>query len=172
MAIDQATRAFVRHAYNYCCGYCGISEAEVGSELEIDHFRPRSVGGGDELDNLVYCCTACNRHKGDFWQLIYDSPRRVLHPQLDNVLEHLGSTPSGALVALTETGQFHLDRLRLNRPQLTIWRQRQSENQQLRAELQAVLSALQTQQGLIQEHKAMTERILEKILAYLSRLRP
>ena len=170
MAIDQATRAVVRHAYNYCCGYCGISEAEVGSELEIDHFQPRSAGGGEELDNLVYCCTACNRHKSDFWQP--DSPHRLLHPQLDNVLEQLMATPSGALVALTETGQFHLDRLRLNRPQLTVWRQRQQENQQLRAELQAALSTLQTQQGLIQEHKAMTERILEKILAYLSRLRP
>lgn len=172
MAIDQATRALVRHAYHYCCGYCGVSEAEVGSELEIDHFQPRSAGGGDELDNLVYCCTACNRHKGDFWQLLRDAPHRLLHPQLDNVLDHLTSTPRGTLEALTETGQFHLDRLRLNRPQLTNWRQKQRENQQLRAELQAVLSTLQTQQELIQEHKAMTERIIEKTLAYLSRLRP
>jgi hypothetical protein len=75
-------------------------------------------------------------------------------------------------VARTKTGQFHLERLRLNRPQLTHWRQRQTETQQLLTELQAVLSALQAQQDLIQEHKAMTERILEKILAYLSRLRP
>jgi HNH endonuclease len=172
VAIDQATRTLVRHAYHYRCGYCGISEAEVGSELEIDHFQPRSVGGGDELENLVYCYTACNRHKGDFWPLVPDTPRRLLHPQQNNPAAHLFLAPDGHLVALTETRQFHLDRLRLNRPHLTHWRQTQAETQQLRTEVQAVLSALQTQQGLIQEHKAMTERLLEKILAYLARLKP
>lgn len=63
----QEDREIVRRAYNQRCGYCGVREEEAGSEFEIDHFRPRSVGGGDEPENLVYCCTACNRLKGDFW---------------------------------------------------------------------------------------------------------
>jgi HNH endonuclease len=42
----------------------------VGSELEIDHFQPKSAGGGDELENLIYCCTPCNRHKAMFWPIV------------------------------------------------------------------------------------------------------
>lgn len=64
---EQERRAAVRLRYAMRCGYCGVHEREVGAELAIDHFRPRSAGGTDDLDNLVYCCPACNRNKGDFW---------------------------------------------------------------------------------------------------------
>lgn len=42
-----------------CCAYCGAS----GSD-QIDHVRPSSAGGSDEIWNLVLCCAACNRAKG------------------------------------------------------------------------------------------------------------
>ena len=63
---EETRRAAVRAAYDSRCGYCTVHESEAGTELEIDHFQPRSAGGSDDLDNLVYCCTACNRLKGDF----------------------------------------------------------------------------------------------------------
>lgn len=64
---EQQRRAEVRLRYDARCGYCGVREAEAGSELEIDHFKPRTAGGGDDVDNLVYCCPTCNRFKGDYW---------------------------------------------------------------------------------------------------------
>jgi hypothetical protein len=27
----------VRARYAFCCGYCGVSEADVGGELTVDH---------------------------------------------------------------------------------------------------------------------------------------
>ena len=63
----RARRVAVRAAYDGRCGYCTVHESEAGTELEIDYFQPRSAGGSDHPDNLVYCCTACNRLKGDFW---------------------------------------------------------------------------------------------------------
>src|ERR1700722_16089752 len=111
----------VRERYHRCCGYCGVSETETGGELTIDHFRPVSANGDDSVDNLVYACFRCNTYKGDFWPNGDDVNlgRRILHPLLDPVAFHLRENElTGRLESLTDTGRFHLDLLRLNRPQL------------------------------------------------------
>src|ERR1700752_1103738 len=45
------------------CQYCG--KALASSELTLDHVVPRSRGGSSTWENLVACCHACNRHKGN-----------------------------------------------------------------------------------------------------------
>ncbi len=40
MSITAEKREAIRAAYNYCCGYCGVSEMNMGNELDIDHYRP------------------------------------------------------------------------------------------------------------------------------------
>ena len=83
---EQETRAIVRHRYQHRCGYCGVHEEEAGSLLEIDHFQPCSADGGEEVENLVYCCPTCNRRKGDFWPSSSSSgTHRLLHPQRDDL---------------------------------------------------------------------------------------
>lgn len=46
---------------NYTCAYCG----EIGGQLEVDHKRPWSRGGTDDMDNLTTACLRCNRQKHD-----------------------------------------------------------------------------------------------------------
>ena len=48
---------------NYCCLYCG--KKFHGDELTLDHVIPKSKGGSNSWDNLVTCCSACNRRKAD-----------------------------------------------------------------------------------------------------------
>lgn len=81
----------IRRLYRYACGYCGITETDVGSEMTVDHFMPRTIGGSDELDNLVYACWKCNQFKHDFWPTADDlaHERRILHPLLDDLALHL-----------------------------------------------------------------------------------
>jgi 5-methylcytosine-specific restriction endonuclease McrA len=67
MTISAETRTAVRIAFNYRCGYYGTAEADIGGELEIDHFQPTVHGGTDEQENLVYACTTCNRFKSSYW---------------------------------------------------------------------------------------------------------
>lgn len=53
------------------CRYCGVQTWSPGAGgfppdmLTIDHVRPRSKGGTNELSNLVVACRACNHQKGD-----------------------------------------------------------------------------------------------------------
>src|ERR1700744_59362 len=45
------------------CQYCG--EVMPSGELTLDHVIPRSRGGNSTWENLVACCHACNRRKGN-----------------------------------------------------------------------------------------------------------
>ena len=131
---EHEKRAIVRQAFGYRCAYCGVHENEVGSELELDHFHPRAAGGANELDNLVYCCPACNRIKGDFWP-VHPTANRLLHPLRDVLADHIREEADGHLFALTETGAFHVERLRLNRPPLIAQRQARTEQIGLRLQV-------------------------------------
>jgi hypothetical protein len=141
--------AEVRQRYQRRCGYCGVSETETGGELTVDHYRPVTSGGDEADDNLVHCCFRCNTYKGDYWPTPADLQRglHILHPLLDPVSQHLRQEEgTGRLEPLTPTGRFHIDLLRLNRPQLIdlrltrrmgellteAWRLLREENEQLR----------------------------------------
>lgn len=116
----QDEREALRRRFQSRCGYCGVSESDVGAELTVDHFQPRSRGGADEPENWIYCCHACNEFKGDSWRP--NSSQRILHPLRDNIAAHLIEQEDGTLKALSETGVFHIERLHLNRPQLVAYR--------------------------------------------------
>lgn len=45
----------------FTCQYCGRS----GVELEVDHIKPVSKGGTNDMDNLITACKDCNRGKLD-----------------------------------------------------------------------------------------------------------
>lgn len=63
----------------------------------------------------------CNQYTGGFWPDDDDIAhgRRVLHPLLDDWTAHLSENEqTGYLDALSDTGQFYIALLRLNRPQL------------------------------------------------------
>ncbi len=67
MSISSSLHQKVRQKADFKCEYCEISETDSGGELTIDHFKPQSQNGGDEENNLVYCCFRCNLYKSDYW---------------------------------------------------------------------------------------------------------
>lgn len=44
---------------NFMCVYCGMKK-----DLTIDHIIPKSRGGENNWENLVTCCSKCNKKKG------------------------------------------------------------------------------------------------------------
>ncbi|MBP7999693.1 MAG: HNH endonuclease [Chloroflexi bacterium] len=160
MSIPTETRKAIREAFGYCCGYCGVAEIHVGSELEVDHFRPLTHGGTNDLDNLIYACSACNRFKADYWPE-EDDPDSfyLLHPAEDEMSNHLTLVNDGHFVGLTPRGWFHIQWLHLNRPQLISWRL----TQQKEATLLAIV-----EQGEITRHRLQIRiRELEREVAEL-----
>lgn len=158
--ITREEREKVRWAYERRCAYCGVSEEEAGCELEIDHFRPRAAGGADRLNNLVYCCAACNRFKGDFWPAHnpFKTELRLLHPKRDDWAAHLKERKDGRLQAWTITGAFHLERLQLNRPPLVALRLRRKKYKRLEKELN---TALKRQRQTDKQLVALNQTLLQ-----------
>jgi hypothetical protein len=147
-------REGLRRRFQLRCGYCGVSEQDAGAELTVDHFQPRSQDGLDELENWVYCCHACNEFKGDFWQPA--SLRRILHPLKDDLAMHLTEQEDGTLLARSETGAFHIERLHLNRPQLIAYRR---ERRLLEAARQSQARLLERLERLEEQVKTMTAQL-------------
>jgi hypothetical protein len=141
MALIATEFRALRQLYDFRCGYCGVSETEAGAELTVDHFQPRSAQGGDSLANSVYCCHACNEFKGAYWNP--SSVRRILHPLNDSLAAHLEMLPDGLLRGLTETGAFHLQRLKLNRGALIAHRTEEGERRRERERIVQIEAELE-----------------------------
>ena len=62
MAISEQTKQAVLIRDNCRCRSCGFSDSLT---MEIDHVKPRSLGGSDDLDSLQALCSFCNNTKGN-----------------------------------------------------------------------------------------------------------
>jgi len=162
--VSPTLRESIRALYDFRCGYCGVTETESGGELDVDHFRPRSQGGEDTLDNLVYACPTCNRFKGDYWPAPEAGPNlMLLHPQRGDLSAHIELLPDGRLIGLSKRGWFHIHRLRLNRAQLVELRLQRAEGQRLRETLEHNQRANARLQEYVRELEQETERLLQII---------
>lgn len=155
--IRAHVKRVVRAIYVLRCGYCGLTETEMGSGLTYDHFQPKSRGGSDEIDNLIYACHACNEFKGDYWS--EDDALSLLHPLRDDAELYLRLDNSGNLVALSSRGQLHCDRLQLNRTQLVA---RRREQRAALVELAERRTMLQTMTLILQRLQELEERVAEQ----------
>lgn len=61
--LSKKTRFEVFKRDSFTCQYCGQKAPEV--ILEVDHIKPVSKGGKNEILNLVTSCFDCNRGKKD-----------------------------------------------------------------------------------------------------------
>jgi hypothetical protein len=149
----------VRQRYGFRCGYCGVSETETGGELMVDHHRPIVAGGTEDDENLVYACFRCNSYKHDFTPTPADVKLglRILHPRVDAVDHHCREDNFGRLEPTTPTGRFHIELLRLNRPQLILRR------------LRDLLTELHRASLVENESLRMRVAILEQYLVELKR---
>ncbi|MCS6806846.1 MAG: HNH endonuclease [Acidobacteriota bacterium] len=161
--LSDEVRDAVRYLYQFRCGYCGVREEDVGAELTIDHHRPTSQGGSDQLDNLVYCCSKCNAHKGSYWHETHAPQIRLLHPRQDDLTLHLHEGADGYLTGSTPEGQFLIERLRLNRPALVTYRLNQQELKQRQDELRVAREREQALRQRIEELDALLQAVTAQI---------
>lgn len=163
MSLSPDIRETVRQRAHYACEYCGVTETDTGGALTIDHFQPRTKGGTNALENLLYCCQRCNQYKASYWPAQSQDPH-LWQPRRDPMERHLLRLADGMLYPITAVGAFTLQRLRLNRPPLVAYRVRQQDELTERRllahyrELLVTLEHLQRQQvAVLEEQRQLLE---------------
>ncbi len=53
-------REYLLETHGRCCAYCGAE----GVLLQVEHIRPKALGGSDRVSNLTLACQTCNQRKG------------------------------------------------------------------------------------------------------------
>jgi hypothetical protein len=163
MSLAASIREQVRQRAQCACEFCGITEIDTGGMLTIDHFQPRTKAGSDELENLIYACIACNQYKQDYWPRTEIAPI-LWNPRQESASEHFVEQEDGQLTALTPVGIFTIKRLRLNRSQLIVARQRRQQQLQVESLLRRYqeLTTLQAQINIQLTDLAMEQQVLLK----------
>jgi CMP-N-acetylneuraminic acid synthetase len=163
MSLTASIREQVRQRAQCACEFCGVAEIDTGGMLTIDHFQPRTKAGSDDLENLIYACITCNQYKQDYWPRTATAPI-LWNPRQESASEHFVEQEDGQLIALTPIGIFTIKRLRLNRSQLIVARQRRQQQLQAEKLLQRYqeLTTLQAQINIQLTDLAMEQQVLLK----------
>ena len=110
MTVSPSLRQQVRKRANFACEFCGVTETDTGGELTVDHYRPKTKGGKDTLENLLYCCVRCNLYKANYLPEKSDTPQ-LWNPRLTSFHQHFLELDDGRLSPLTPTGIITLIQL-------------------------------------------------------------
>jgi hypothetical protein len=163
MTVSQSLLDQVRARAHFACEYCGVTETDTGGQLTMDHFQPRSRGGSNEFENVLYCCFRCNLYKAAYWPLKADDPP-LWNPRSEACELHLLVLPDGRLYPISVSGEFTLTRLRLNRPALLASRLRRRlhlDEERLLARCRDALRALEElrklELALLEAQRALLE---------------
>jgi len=118
MTISNAIRKHVRQRANLLCEYCHSSEESSTGRFTLDHLIPRSLGGGDHLDNLALACTRCNGRRYNFTNGTDPNTQtivRLFNPRQDDWSDHFIWSQDGQRIgAISLIGRATLHRLDMN----------------------------------------------------------
>ena len=118
MAVSKAVRQQVRERAKFLCEYCHSSEEFSAARFEVDHIKPRSLGGSDAFGNLALACQRCNGYRYNFTEGIDpDSESTVLlfNPRADRWNDHFVWEKGGLVIeGKTAIGRATSVRLDLN----------------------------------------------------------
>jgi 5-methylcytosine-specific restriction endonuclease McrA len=118
MAISASSRRIVRERAQLRCEYCHADERWQFIRFTIDHIRPQSAGGSDEVDNLALACRNCNERRGNRREG-YDTETEtvvpIFNPRQDLWADHFAWDRTRIrIVGRTPTGRATIDLFDLN----------------------------------------------------------
>jgi hypothetical protein len=116
-------RNLVRQRALGCCEYCLLHQNTAFLSYEIEHIISYKHGGLDELINLSFACSFCNRFKGsDIGSIFRDDFIRFFNPRKDIWTDHF-VLDEAVIQPLTPIGEVTAKILQFNNIDRIIERQ-------------------------------------------------
>jgi hypothetical protein len=122
--ISTSTRLFVAKRADFRCEYCRMHENDSFLPFEIDHIISVKHGGGNEPENLAYCCPHCNQNKGSDLTTFLKSYKDIVtifNPR-EQIWTDNFTMEEGEILAKTRIGEATVKLLKLNDPERLILR--------------------------------------------------
>jgi hypothetical protein len=117
--ISDALRQIITARAQNRCEYCKCSADVTTETFSVEHTYPRSLGGGNTLDNLAWSCLGCNGFKGARINAIDPLTKQlapIFNPRQQNWEDHFSWSPDyREIIGQTPTGRASVLALRLNR---------------------------------------------------------
>jgi HNH endonuclease len=118
MAVSASNRRVVRERAQSRCEYCHADERWQFIRFTIDHIRPQSAGGSDEVDNLALACRNCNERRGNHSEgrdVETGKVAPIFNPRQELWADHFAwDVTRIRIVGHTPTGRVTIDLLDLN----------------------------------------------------------
>lgn len=112
--IPSLIREEVKIRAKHTCEYCLLHERLSFFVHEIDHIINTKHGGANELDNMAYSCSVCNRNKGsDIGSIFEGTYIRFFNPRLDFWHDHF-YLEEGIIHPITPIGEVTAKILQIN----------------------------------------------------------
>lgn len=159
-------KEIVREEGRKQCAYCATHEGLFGGlrNFHVEHYRPQKRFPHLEnvIGNLFYSCAICNSFKGYSWPAEPDSKHAVAAfpcPAEVDYSQLIEFTDDYHLKSGYVAGEFVVERLFLNRPQLVSFRRLSA----LRSKLKALVSEIPTLLESDKEHSpAATAEVMKQ----------
>lgn len=168
---DSRVKQYLRTEGKNRCVYCAINESVLGGYqfFWVEHLRPQSDFPelADNLENLFYSCSICNRFKSNDWpndnnddymHPCYPDPSKVDYAEIFDFNDQ-----NGLLEGKFPASRYMESKLFLNRPQLILERMRFALNERCEgligrnSELNQELKRLADQKEALEHMQKMSE---------------
>lgn len=117
-SLPASVREQVFARASYRCEYCQTAHRLIGLPLVVDHILPRTLGGGDDLENLCASCYRCNELKWMRTHGIDPTTGKMFplfNPRTQNWQDHFVWINGGTHIAgITPEGRASVLTLQLN----------------------------------------------------------
>ena len=125
VTIPVKIRDLVAQRALYRCEYCQIHEDDHFLAFHIDHILALKHGGTDNIENLAWACPTCNTYKGTDFATFLNLSSEIIplfNPRVHIWTKHF-TTENGEIFPLTRIGEATIKILKMNDPDVLIFRQ-------------------------------------------------
>ncbi|MBV7531306.1 HNH endonuclease [Chitinophaga sp. sic0106] len=107
--MGKINRQAIFEKYDGHCAYCG--REMVIADMQVDHIRPKCIGGNDAEANLNPSCRKCNHYKRATTLEGFRFTMRGLHHRISKIYIHQVAVNFGMATLAPFDGKFYFEKI-------------------------------------------------------------
>lgn len=106
--MDKTTKIEAYNKFNGHCAYCG--KTITIKDMQVDHIKPKRMGGTDDIKNLNPACRRCNHYKRAHSLELFREMLKTLHQRVRDIYICKVAKDYGIIEIREWDGKFYFER--------------------------------------------------------------